>query len=40
MKTTSSDAPISAAIAAQREADPAKVKITKIAFIDREKAMF
>ena len=40
LKITSNDAPISAAIAAQREAKPKKVKATKITLIESERAMF
>jgi hypothetical protein len=40
LKITSKDAPLSAAIAAQREAKPKKVKSTKLTFIESERAMF
>src|SRR6185436_16171170 len=40
LKTTSSEAPMSAAMAAQREAWPAKVRTTKTTLTAREKVMF
>jgi hypothetical protein len=40
LNTTSNDAPISAVMAAHRDAKPIKVRATKTAFTPSEKAMF
>jgi hypothetical protein len=40
LKITSNDVPISAAITAQREAKPKKVKTTKINLIESERTIF